>query len=234
MDIRLHFVVEGQTERDFVKDTLGPHFADHSISVYARCVETSRSRGRKFSGGIPNYHKTKRDIERWMKEDQNSDARFTTMIDFYALPDDFPGYADAKKLHDDPYSRVGVLEDALRKDISDWRFVPYIQLHEFEALLFSDPDKFKVEFEHPTGIKELIQISEKTCNPELINDKTSPSKHIINEIAGYDTKKASSGPIIAKKIGLTTLRKKCRHFSEWISELESLSQKNKLAEAKSP
>ena len=52
MPVRLHFVVEGPTERRFVENILRPHLADRSIWVAARCVETSRSRGRKYSGGI--------------------------------------------------------------------------------------------------------------------------------------------------------------------------------------
>ena len=224
MSVRLHFVVEGQTERRFVENILRPHLADRSIWVAARCVETSRSRGRKYSGGIRDYTKTKRDIERWMKEDQNSDARFTTMFDLYALPGDFPDYEDARQERD-PYARVRLLEDALGEDISDQRFVPYLQLHEFEALLFSNPKKFGERFDrHATGISRLVQTAEQS-NPELINDgnETAPSKRIIREIPEYGSNKASSGPIVAERIGLPTLRGRCQHFAEWLSKLEALT-----------
>ena len=224
MSVRLHFVVEGQTERRFVENILRPHLADRSIWVAARCVETSRSRGRKYSGGIRYYTQTKRDIERWMKEDQNSDTRFTTMFDLYALPRDFPDYEDARQERD-PYARVRLLEDALGEDISDQRFVPYLQLHEFEALLFSDPKKFGERFDrHSTGISRLVQTAEQS-NPELINDgnETAPSKQIIREIPEYGSDKASSGPIVAERIGLPTLRARCQHFAEWLSKLEALT-----------
>ena len=225
MSVRLNFVVEGQTERRFVENILRPHLADWSIWVAARCVETKRSRSRKYSGGIPNYAKAKRDIELWMKEDQNSDARFTTMFDLYALPGDFPGYDDAGQERD-PYARVGLLEDALGEDISDGRFVPYLQLHEFEALLFADPTKLEERFNrHSAGIGRLAQVAGQ-ANPELINDgnETAPSKRIIREIPEYESDKASSGPIVAERIGLTTLRAKCHHFAEWLGKLESLTQ----------
>ena len=225
MPVRLHFVVEGPTERRFVENILRPHLADHSILVAARCVETSRSRGRKYSGGIRDYTKAKRDIERWMGEDQNSDARFTTMFDLYALPGDFPGYEDARQERD-PYARIRLLEDALVEDISDRRFVPYLQLHEFEALLFCDPQKLEVRFDrHSAGIGRLAQVAEQS-NPELINDgnETAPSKRIIREIPEYESDKASSGPIVAERIGLTTLRTKCQHFAEWLGKLEALTQ----------
>ena len=225
MSVRLHFVVEGQTERQFVQNILGPHLAGRSIWTDARCVETKRSRGRKYSGGIPNYAKAKKDIELWMKEDQNSDARFTTMFDLYALPGDFPGYDDAVQERD-AYARVRLLEDALREDISDGRFVPYLQLHEFEALLLADPTKLEEQFNrHSAGIRRLAQVAGQS-NPELINDgnETAPSKRIIREIPRYESDKASSGPIVAGRIGLTTLRAKCQHFAEWLGKLESLTQ----------
>ena len=225
MGVRLNFVVEGQTERRFVENVLRPHLADRSIWVAARCVETSRSRGRKFSGGIRNYDKAKRDIERWTREDQNPDARFTTMFDLYALPGDFPGFDDARQ-EGDPYARVRLLENALGADISDQRFVPYLQLHEFEALLFSDPEKLQERFDrHSAGIRRLTQVAEQ-LNPELINagSETAPSKRIIREIPEYGSDKASSGPIVAQRIGLTSLRTKCQHFSEWLGKLEALTQ----------
>ena len=225
MIVRLNFVVEGQTERRFVENTLRPHLATRSILVVARCVATSRKRGRKYSGGIQGYAQTKRDIERWIREDQNSDARFTTMFDLYALPGDFPGYQEAGQ-ENDPYARVQLLEDALGKDISDHRLVPYLQLHEFEALLFSEPGKLEERFDqHSTGISRLVQIAEQS-NPELINDgtETAPSKRIIREIPEYGADKASSGPIVAERIGLPTLRTKCQHFAEWIGKLEALTQ----------
>ena len=224
MSVRLHFVVEGQTERRFVESTLRPHLANRSIWVDARCVQTSRTRGRKHSGGIQGYVRAKGDIERWMREDQNADARFTTMFDLYALPGDFPGYEAAGQARD-PYARVRRLEDALGEDISDQRFVPYLQLHEFEALLFADPEKLEERFDqHSPEIRRLVQVAER-CDPELINDgiETAPSKRIIREIPEYESDKASSGPIVAERIGLTTLRMKCLHFSEWIGKLEALT-----------
>ena len=223
MALRLNFVVEGQTERRFVADTLQPHLANRSIWAFARCVQTGRTRRLKHSGGISNYAKARGDIERWTNQDRNADARFTTMFDLYALPEDFPGYEAAMR-EMDPYVRVGHLEDALRDDISDRRFVPYIQLHEFEALLFADPTKLNEQFEcDSTAIERLVEVSER-CNPELIDDgsDTAPSKRIISEIPEYESNKVSAGPIVARQIGLTVLRAKCEHFDDWLSKLEAL------------
>ena len=225
MSVRLNFIVEGITERRFVNDVLAPHLANHAVWASARAVQTGQARGRIYSGGLRSYAKAKRDILRWMRRDQNSDARFTTMFDLYALPTDFPGYEAARRERD-PYARVCVLEEALREDIGDRRFVPYLQLHEFESLLFADPRKLATQFQdRSAGIRRLAQLAEEQ-DPELINDghETAPSKRIIKEIPEYYRTKASSGPLVAGRIGIPALLSKCRHFAEWIGRLEALPQ----------
>ena len=73
MAIRLHFIVEGQTEETFVNQTLCPHLANFSIWVKARCVMTSRKCGVKRRGGIGKYAQAKKVIKTWIEEDQNQD-----------------------------------------------------------------------------------------------------------------------------------------------------------------
>ena len=225
MSVRLNFIVEGQTEEAFVKDVLAPHLANQAVWAYARPVRTSQDRGQIFSGGLRSYAKARRDILSWMRRDRNPDARFTTMFDLYALPTDFPGYEAARRERD-PYARVSVLEDALRENIGDRRFVPYLQLHEFEALLFADPEKLNAPFpDRSQEVRRLVQLAQGQ-NPELINDgqETAPSKRIIEEIPEYQRYKATLGPIVTELIGLPALLSRCRHFAEWIGRLEALPQ----------
>ena len=226
MGIRLNFTVEGQTEEDFVNQTLKSHLADRSVWVSVRCVLTGRERGKDYRGGMTTYARARYDIIQWMLEDQNPDVRFTTMFDLYALPNDFPGYEDSKSVQD-PYKRVAILEEAMREDLGDWRFIPYIQLHEFETLLLSDPQKLDSQFyEHDSAITRLVNMSNEFSSPELIDDgpNTSPSKRIIREIPEYDDMKKSAGPLTAGRIGLPALREKCEHFGDWIDKLESLGK----------
>lgn len=124
MAVRLHFIVEGQTEETFVNRVLRPYLATLSIWAKVRCVLTSRRHGVKYRGGISGYAQAESDIRAWMIEDQNSDARFTTMFDLYRLPTDFPNYKDAARIPD-PYRRVTALEEALGEDIADQRFTEY-------------------------------------------------------------------------------------------------------------
>ncbi len=160
----------------------------------------------------------------WMLEDQNADARFTTMFDLYGLPHDFPCYEESTGPRD-PYERGRILEDSLREDVADSRFIPYIQLHEFEALLLADPQKLDPQFnENRVGIQRLVQMANGFMSPELIDDgpDLAPSKRIAEEIPEYPRSKVSAGPITAERIGLHTLRTKCQHFDAWLGTLESL------------
>jgi hypothetical protein len=222
--IRLHITAEGQTEQNFARKALAPHLAVYHIYVDARCVLTGKDNRttKEYRGGLINYAKAKNDIQAWLKEDSGSDCRFTTMFDLYGLPNDFPRYADiSAKMY--PYEKVRVLEERMAVDIGDRRFIPYIQLHEFEALILAAPQQLVCEYlEHDIPIQNLI-LMVGNQNPELINDhkETAPSKRILKEIPEYD--KATDGPVVAERIGLPTLRAKCRHFHECLSRLEELA-----------
>lgn len=223
--VRLHIVGEGQTEEGFVKSVLKPHLANMNIFADIRMVQTSRDRktGRINRGGLSSYAKARRDIISWLKQDRKPESRFSTMFDLYALPSDFPNYEEAYSKND-PYRKVEVLEQGLEDDISDPRFIPYIQLHEFEALIFSDIGKLLLEyFEYKPAIEELKQILE-TFNddPEKIDDgeQTAPSRRILKNVPTYS--KTTAGSIIAREIGIEKMREKCSHFNKWVSRLESL------------
>ena len=221
--IHLHIIAEGQTEQKFVLKVLAPHLAQHQVFADARCILTSKDKhtGRQSRGGLPNYIKAKNDIQRWLKEDSRTNCRFSTMFDLYALPNDFPAFAQAKD-YADPYQKIACLEAALAQDIGDNRFIPYIQLHEFEALILADVRKLDWEyFEHEAAIASLVTMVGDTC-PELINDgaETAPSKRILKQIPEYD--KVTAGWTVVEQIGLATLRHKCPHFNEWLTRLEQL------------
>jgi hypothetical protein len=222
--IRLHVVAEGQAEEAFVNSILAIHLGSFDISTDVRCVETSRTRMRIYRGGVTKYPKIKRDLQLWMKEDDNADSYFTTMFDLYGLGDDFPGWEAAKKAPKH-YPRVAILERAFADDLAHRRFIPYIQLHEFESLLLADPTQFGIRFlNQEAAIQRLAEMVAKVDSPELLNDgpTTAPSKRIIKEIPEYEGTKASSAPLIAEKIGVSNLRKKCPHFHEWLSKVEAL------------
>lgn len=226
--IRLHITAEGQTEEAFVKRLLQGYLAGNNVFADVRLVFTGKESksGRLHRGGLSKYGKVKEDILSWTKQDRNRECRFTTMFNLYGLPEDFPGIDRIAGIKD-PYKKVAHLEKCLAEDIGDHRFIPYLQLHEFEALLFSRPDAFLLEYlEHEDQIRRLEGILQ--CfdgNPELIDDgiETAPSKRISACIPEY--MKVASGPIIAREIGLEGIREQCPHFDSWLSCLESLAEK---------
>lgn len=221
---RVHAVVEGQTEEVFVKRVLAPRLGEIDVFIDARSVETSRQRTKVYRGGVLDYRRLKGDLLRWMGEDDHSDCYFTTMIDLYRLPPDFPRYEDSRR-QADPYARVALLEEAFHVDLGHARFIPYLQLHEFEALLLADPRAFDLEFsEHRGAIDSLVNLAGDYESPDLINEgpESAPSKRIIAKLPPYEGRKVSAGPVIAERIGLDNLRQRCRHFHEWLVRMESL------------
>ncbi len=222
--IRVNILVEGQTEETFVRELLGSYLGEQSIFVRARSVVTSRRKGIIHKGGLSKYEKFKNDLYKWMKEDQN--ALYTSMLDFYALPEDFPGLDNVLSMSD-PFSRVEHIERELARDIDSRCFIPYIQLHEFEALLLSNPEMFdKFFIGKSDAISRLAELCNKFPSPEHINlgRETSPSKSIIHFIPDYKGAKTAASPIIAKHIGLETMRSKCIHFSQWLDRLIALRE----------
>ena len=230
---RLHFIVEGQTEKAFVESLIKPHLA--SKGVYAtvqvtitRVSETfndGRRNRTQHQGGLLKYSIFRKHVHQRYVNDR--DAYVTTLIDLYALPQDFPGMAIATNL---PLSkRLEHLNEAMRNDLqADGRLIPYIQPHEFEALLFSDPNAINYVVSDaglgidPSRLNELKQILNNFSSPEEINDSpmTAPSKRLINLFPGYE--KVVFGELIAGQIGLEMIRKCCPHFDAWVANLEQL------------
>lgn len=225
---RLNILVEGQTEEAFIRDVLAPHLNSRSVFVACRRVETSRRREKVtgqtiiFRGGIVSYLKLRNDVLRWLKEDPR--AFLTTMLDVYALPSDFPDFDNARKKAD-AYEKVGVLETAFRQDVGYHTFIPYLQLHEYEGLLFSDvnvTDSGLRLFDGISRLAELSAIRNAFPTPEHIDEgvTTAPSKRLKALFPAYD--KLLFGPLIAASAGLTILRQQCLHFDQWVASLESL------------
>lgn len=221
--VRINLVVEGLTEERFVKDVLAPHFGGRGAAVAARRVTTSRWRGRTFRGGMPSYGKVRYDLAGWLKQDAG--AYVTTMFDLYGLHTSFPGY-EASRGMTSGHRRAEHLEQALVGDLGSDRFIPYLQVHEFEALLFSAPnvlDAEMVKTERPSRRRELDRIVEKYGTPEEIDDAETPSKRLDALYPGYAGIKALVGTRIAARIGLEILRARCPHFDAWLRRLEVLA-----------
>jgi len=224
--VRLYLFAEGQTEQTFAHNLIMPHLAQYQVYMNKSIlIAHAKKKGFVHRGGGRNYEPMKNDIMRFLKQEKSSDVFFTTMIDLYGLHPDFPGLAEAESVRQDPLKRVEFLEQRFAEDIDDRRFIPYIQLHEYEAYLFSDPICFEyLSAESTQGIKTLQTIASQYQTPELINDglQTAPSKRIIAQFPDYGKAKPTFGPQLAAKIGLQAIRDNCPHFNQWLSKLECL------------
>ena len=224
--VYLHVLCEGQTELRFASKVLGAYLVMKGIIVLPQLLITSRKKNAK--GGILSYQQAKRDLTFMIRGAQDNEQGvhyFTTMFDLYALPDDFPGFTDASVLND--YGQVTKLEEDFGKDVKCHKFIPYIQLHEFEALVLCGIDGLKDSY--PKAAKSLIELKDEVKtqygdNMELVDNgaETAPSKRIIKALKGeYHYDKPKSGTEITDKIGIDTLRTKCRHFNDWLTKIES-------------
>jgi hypothetical protein len=223
---RLYVFAEGQTEETFADTVLKPYLANMGVYLHhPMLIAHARKRGRVHRGGGRNYLPMKNDILRKLSQEKAMDVFFTTMIDLYAISSSFPRMDEAEKLRHLPIARVEFLEKAFAEDVGDPRFVPHIQLHEFEAYLFCDPGQLGFFYDsHEKEIRALQEIADAHNSPELIDDglHSAPSKRIISQIPDYESAKSVVGPQVAELIGLPTIRAKCPHFHAWISRLESL------------
>lgn len=223
--MRLHILVEGRTEENLVRDVLGPHLCNLGWQEASASRLTTRREGaRQWKGGVQRYARVKGDIALRLRQ-QGTDVRVTTMIDLYALPVDFPEFAQ-HQADPEPYRRVAKLEAAFAADIDDPRFLPYLQLHEFEALLLAEPRRiaelYGVPIERVSALHRAVW--ENGDNPELVDDgpTTAPSQRIIAAVPQYAGDKASVGPLVAAAIGLELLRERCSHFAAWLGRLEQM------------
>jgi hypothetical protein len=215
-------LVEGQTEEAFVKQLLSPHLVAQAIFPIVTIATTRRRPDRKdFKGGIVSYGKVKIDLRPLLYD--TSAVLVTTMMDFYGLPSDFPGIANCPS--GSCQERLGHLESEFARDINHQKFLLYLALHEFEALLFTSPAHIAAHFPSQSRLLQLESIKSQFASPEEIDDDpaTAPSKRIRGLYPEYQ--KRADGPIIAQKIGLELIRQECPHFNDWLTKLEALGHK---------
>ncbi|MDT3740475.1 MAG: DUF4276 family protein [Candidatus Kapabacteria bacterium] len=211
---RLFIIVEGQTEEEFVKTILRNYLISKNIYVvHPIKIQTSKSQ----KGGFVNYEHLKNDVNRLLKS--QSDIFVSTLVDFFKIPTNVPKYDQSMKLRTSNL-KVEALERAMKDNISDDRFLPYIQLYEFEALLFSSNKGFNSFWSsEPRVIKDIENIIDKYPNPEDINDNpnTAPSKRLLDIIKDYN--KIVYGNLIAQEIGIEAIIEKCPRFRNWVETL---------------
>jgi hypothetical protein len=209
---RLYIIVEGQTEQEFVNSVIAPYMQQHGVyAVTPLLIRTSKT-GR---GGFVNYEHLKNDAKKLLSS-KKSDFVVSTFVDFFRIPE-VPQKErwEKKATH---IEQVEEMEQCIAEDINDSRFIPYIQLHEFEALLFSSNKGFESFFSE-NHAKDTQHIIDTFSNPEDINTTPAgaPSKRLLAIKDDYD--KVIEGNLIALEVGINDILAKCPRFRAWIEKL---------------
>lgn len=231
---RLFVLVEGETEETFVNEVLAGYLYKHGFSsVSAKLMGNARLRNRR--GGVRGWSSVKWDIVRHLRHDAG--VIVTTMVDFYGLPQGagkgsqraWPGRREASSLPFD--RRAATVEAGMAADILDemgnsWnpaRFVPFVVMHEFEGLLFSDCLRFAEGIGRSELAEQLQAICDEFASPEEINDTPEghPSQRVTSLIGEYE--KPLHGNIAALEVGLAPIRQQCRLFRTWLEKLLALA-----------
>ena len=210
--IRICVICEGPTEVDFVNRCLEPYLRPSGVSVYGTVLSARSGRHR---GGRVTVDRLAHKISLHYGEAD----RVSTLVDFYGFQD-----------------RAGRTRAQLEADIAaaaraittgyDPRYVrPYVQMHEFEGLLFTNPADFAwAEDGWSEDVKSrLTAVAQAFVSPEDINDsrETAPSKRILSifEVGAYS--KTEHGPLIAEAIGIDAIRGQCPNFDAWVTQIQA-------------
>jgi len=195
--VRIGISVEGSTEVRFIQMLLQPYLEKQNIFITPVSMR-----------GNISIDRVKHEINKLMYS-------FDYVSTFY----DFYGFKGIKE-----EDTKEILEKRILHSVSkamQKKLIPYIQMYEFEGLLFSSPTDMAhiLQNENIKNWAENI-LKKFNGNPESINNssQTAPSKRLM--VTSY--RKVTHGPDISLKIGLNVIRKKCSGFNEWLKKLESL------------
>jgi hypothetical protein len=219
--IRVHVICEGQTEEAFVNELLAEPFLAKGVLLLPALIGKPGHKGGNFK------------FERLLPEVKNrllgdTSCYCTTFFDFYGLPESFPGKRNVM-VNETIVQKSSKINDALIVKLTEKlgtdamrRFIPFIQMYEFEGLLFSAPDKMAAGMDKPNLIAHFQKIANDFDSPEHINNsaQTAPSKRIINVISGYE--KPLMGVLAALEVGLEVMREKCQLFDLWLINIEQV------------
>lgn len=219
--VEIIILVEGPTEKNFVVQVLMEYLA--SRGIYVTPIVLSKP-GQK--GGDVKFSRAKNDIGLHLK--QRRDTWITLLVDYYGIKSDWPGYHESKQ-ESRHTLKAQIMNDAtaeaVNKIFSDHeaarRFIPYVAMFEFEALLFSDPKILSEKLGKRQ--KDIDMILHQCGEPEKINDdpNTAPSKRL--ECLSDKFKKTTTGIDIAKAIGIAKMREACPLFDAWLDRIEGLA-----------
>ena len=223
---RVLVLVEGPTERSIVDQVFTPELAQKGIYLYPRVV------GKPGHKGGNKFAVVRQELKSLIRQEPSS--IITMLFDYYGLPDDWPmlDVAKGKRADEVPAILEPAIMAALAQEVGTSfnpnQFVPYIQLHEIESILFAGPKEMAQVFQCPQLENEFIRIVNDCGGCEMINNdrETAPSKRIQRLFPKYRKGSGVNAHAyrIAKRIGLNKIRMSCPHFDSWFIKLENLAR----------
>ncbi|MFN0076874.1 MAG: DUF4276 family protein [Prosthecobacter sp.] len=220
---RLFIYVEGLTEEIFVERILRGHLWLYGVKVERPLPAKKDSDPEGPRGGFTNWPAMEADMRDWFAahpDRPGSPARFSTLLDLYAMPAEVPGYQGRGAATTEV--DVTAIETAIAGRLNEPRFLPYLQRHEFEALLLSHPPALSEVFPNSAAEVSVLEASIAGMQPEDINHgrTTHPVARIMSAIPNYYELKASNAFWVASIIGLEVMRSKCPRFDAWLTHWE--------------
>ena len=209
---RLIFIVEGDSEQRFINEHLVSYLALKYTGVPMHAQKITTNRKKNVKGGNVNYELLKNEIKRTFAQ---GGVMITTFLDFFKLPTDYPGYTQDVK-------QIDQIEDAIRTDcisiIPPTSFLPYIQKHEFETLMFANAAGYSSVVD-TAELNEILNVLKQFSTPEDINGspETAPSKRLLSI---FKYKKVADSALVLKDVDIDILRRRCPRFNEWVARLE--------------
>ena len=209
----VYIYCEGPTEESFINEILYPYFFNVGIVVYPIICTTKRTVSKKYTGGVSDYAKIKKELTMLCRQHHNEYV--TTMFDYYAMPENTPGLDCTEQ---DIHERIRHIEQIIDADIGQQNCNFHFMLHEFEAILFSKPASFSL-IAGENVVSSIQNIRDSYPTPEHINNspETAPSKRLEALISNYA--KVKNGTLLSKDMGIDVIMKQCPHFNSWIQSI---------------
>ena len=223
----IFLIVEGETEEQFYKNQLQKSFLlpDGIYRHYFTVRLIPNKRGvysRAGSGGQVSYDSCVDIVRRFLRQATHCEL-VVLILDYYGLNNTFKSHLSSE--HQTLEEKTKAIQERLEAEINSPKFKFRLQVHEFEAYLFSDPEVVVSHFGEREKLSELNTILENfDNNPEAINDdpKTKPSKRLEVIFPSFEKGKLTDGLPITEKIGILKIRDKCSNFRELCELFDAL------------
>ena len=195
--IDVSVVCEGQTEVDFIKCLNEKYFNPKEISL----KPVSYNKSTSMNGNVSVDR-----IVQYIKKAKHPIV--TTFVDYYGFK------------HQSSRS-VTQIEEEIKEKANKEFLIPYLQMHEIEALWFSDIKEVKNP--NDSQVDMLMKIIDEYPNPEDINNspQTAPSKRLESIFPDYQ--KVLDGKLISNKLSIPKIQEKCPRFSKWLKDIEDMA-----------